>query len=217
VLRAGEDLTQPLSVSYEVTGSAQPGADVNALSGTVTIPAGAHTATIPVQALPDSLAEGAETLTVTLQTGAGYTVGPVNAATIRVLDRPKDDWRHTHFTAAELLDPAISGDAADPDGDTFSNLEEYVLAHHPRTRNEALVELARVNGVLTLTYQRLKVATDTVAVVEGSEDLTTWGTTGIVEEISRVDEGDTERITARLLLQTPANRGFMRVKISPAP
>ena len=62
------------TVSYTVAGSATPGAgnDYTTLSGTVTILAGATTATIDVTVLDDSLAEGLEDVIVTL---TGVTAG----------------------------------------------------------------------------------------------------------------------------------------------
>jgi hypothetical protein len=216
LVRASDDVTAALPVTYQVSGTAQNGSDITTLNGSATFAAGATTVTIPVQAITDSLAEGAETVIVTVQPGAGYNVGAVNVATVRVVDRPIDDWRHTHFTAAELLDPNISGNAADPDGDSFSNLEEYVMAHHPRARDQELVEKAWVNNRLTLTYHRRKAATDTTVVVEGAFDLGAWAANK-VEEIDRVDEGDTEKITVRLIDSPVANRGFLRARIIPAP
>jgi hypothetical protein len=41
-------------------------------------------------------------------------------------------WKSTHFTAAELGNPNISGDNADPDGDTFGNAAEYLAGTNPR-------------------------------------------------------------------------------------
>jgi hypothetical protein len=191
--------------------------DITTLSGTATFAAGSPTATIPVQALSDSAIEPAETVTITVQPGAGYSVGTVNSATVRVLDRPMNEWRQAHFTAAELLDPNISGDAADPDADDLSNSEEYALLHDPRAPDEDLAETTWVNGRLTMTFRRAKAPTDVAVIAEGSTDLITWATTGIVEEVSRIDEGKTEKITVRLASQPPGTRGFLRVRITPTP
>jgi len=54
------------TVAYTVGGTATAGADYTALSGTVTIPAGASTANIDVPVLDDDDVEGTETVTVTL-------------------------------------------------------------------------------------------------------------------------------------------------------
>lgn len=40
-------------------------------------------------------------------------------------------WRATHFDMAQLQDPGISGDDADPDQDGFGNLMEFALGGHP--------------------------------------------------------------------------------------
>ena len=40
-------------------------------------------------------------------------------------------WNARHFTTAELADPAISGGTADPDGDGFTNDEEYQFQTDP--------------------------------------------------------------------------------------
>ncbi|MCA9177374.1 MAG: DUF4347 domain-containing protein, partial [Planctomycetales bacterium] len=56
------------TVAYTVSGSATPGADFSPLSGTVTIAAGATSATIDVSVLDDSVLESSETVVVTLTT-----------------------------------------------------------------------------------------------------------------------------------------------------
>jgi hypothetical protein len=47
-------------------------------------------------------------------------------------------WKQTYFTAAELADPNISGDNADPDGDTMSNSAEFIAGTHPRNAQSYL-------------------------------------------------------------------------------
>jgi len=41
-------------------------------------------------------------------------------------------WKALYFNAGELANPAISGDGADPDGDTHTNYQEYITGTHPR-------------------------------------------------------------------------------------
>ena len=68
-------MTSPSStattVSYTVTGSATAGSDYTALTGTLTIAAGATAASIDVAVLDDGLLENAETVVVTLDTITG--------------------------------------------------------------------------------------------------------------------------------------------------
>ncbi len=42
-------------------------------------------------------------------------------------------WLASHFSPAELQDEGISGDDADPDGDGFSNDEEFNFQNNPRS------------------------------------------------------------------------------------
>jgi surface-anchored protein len=50
------------------------------------------------------------------------------------------NWKASHFTLAELLEPNISGDHADPDGDGWSNLLEYALGGHPRIASATRID-----------------------------------------------------------------------------
>jgi hypothetical protein len=42
------------------------------------------------------------------------------------------DWKAANFTPAELSNPEISSDDADPDGDHSANVEEYLAGTNPR-------------------------------------------------------------------------------------
>ena len=62
-----------LTVKCTVSGSAVPGADYTALSGTLTVPAGATTATLPVTLIDDDTREHSESITLHLTTdGTDY-------------------------------------------------------------------------------------------------------------------------------------------------
>ena len=83
VTRTGST-TSDLSVQYKITGTAGPGVDYVALSGNVTIPAGASTAIITVTPIDDTLVESNETIVVTILAASGYTVGTPSAATVKI-------------------------------------------------------------------------------------------------------------------------------------
>jgi hypothetical protein len=69
-----------------VAGTATAGADYETLTGTVTIPAGAASATFSVRPIDDTLVEAAETVLVTLSTSRVYDIATgAGSATVTVV------------------------------------------------------------------------------------------------------------------------------------
>ena len=215
VSRDASQTANDWTVSYTVSGTATPGSDYTALPGTVLIPAGQTSATIDITAVPDNLAEGDETVTVTLLPDAAVTPGPAASATITILDKPMDAWRFATFTAAQLANPAISGDSADPDNDGISNLAEYALGLDPFVSNPAPTSSSLdATGHVTLTYTSRRSATDVTIFAEGSTDLRTWSNAAnMVEEVSRLQQGALDLVTVRLV-PSPTPNGFLRVRVT---
>jgi hypothetical protein len=159
-------------------------------------------------------------VTLTLVPSANFTGTSLSNATIVILDRPINVWRRASFTPAELADPSISGDQADPDHDGLSNLMEYALGLPPKNPTTTNRPYASVTtGYLTLTYTRAKAATDVSVVVEQSNDLVTWHSgTNYVQQISLVDQGSTQLITAQTLVPVGASAAnFVRLRATRLP
>jgi N-acetylneuraminic acid mutarotase len=85
VTRTG-DLSQPLTVSYSLGGSAINGTDYDLLSGAVSIPAGKASADIVIHPIDDTIAEGTENVTFALITASSYSNGQVETASRTILD-----------------------------------------------------------------------------------------------------------------------------------
>ncbi len=86
ITRSGEsDLTYALPIAYTVSGTATNGSDYELLSGTVAIPAGATSATIPITPLADEINDDGETVVVSLSTTAVYTIGAASEATVTII------------------------------------------------------------------------------------------------------------------------------------
>ena len=83
---AGESVAGPLSVNYTVGGTAVAGQTYGALSGSVTIPAGARTGTIEVAPLDDPATTSNTTVVVTLSDGDYEIIPGAGTATIQVVD-----------------------------------------------------------------------------------------------------------------------------------
>ncbi|MFM1770158.1 MAG: hypothetical protein RJA22_2687 [Verrucomicrobiota bacterium] len=79
-------LSAPLTVIYTVEGTATGGTDYTSLPGSVTLPAGAASATVTVTPADDSEAEPAETVLVTLLVGTGYVVESTQQGTVTLAD-----------------------------------------------------------------------------------------------------------------------------------
>ena len=135
---------------------------------------------------------------------------------------PYSTWQNNHFTAAQLADPAVSGDLADPNGDGIVNLLEYALNLDPLTANRAGLPVAApatLNGTtnLTLTYTRVKAATDLAYVVEVSADLVTWNSgSAYTADVSVIDQGTTQQVATRDLTAISAvnPRRFIRLRVT---
>ncbi len=175
ITRAG-DTADPLQIRYVLSGAAVNGADYTALPGSVTIPAGASSAQIPLTPIDDSTAEGDETATLTLAGDFAYSIGGTPSAAVTIHDRPIDEWRYNVFTAAELADPAISGDLGDADHDGLVNRFEYGVGLNPKRADAAEAFVAQLTpaGYLALTYTRPVRATDVDYIVEVAEALPFW-------------------------------------------
>ena len=74
------------TVNYTVSGSASNGTDYSALSGSVTISAGASSASIIVAPIDDTLAECDETVALTIVGSSSYIVGSPSSGTVTITD-----------------------------------------------------------------------------------------------------------------------------------
>ncbi len=87
ISRVGGDGAAPLVVTFDVAGTATPGADYTSLNGnpvTVVIPANVSTVSVFVVPLADVVADPNETVTANLTTSSSYVVGGTGTATITI-------------------------------------------------------------------------------------------------------------------------------------
>ncbi len=79
-----------IAVAYAVQGSATPGDDYTALSGSLTVPAGATSASIAVAVVDDNIDDDNETIILTLTNASAYNLGTTTSTTVTITD---DDLR----------------------------------------------------------------------------------------------------------------------------
>jgi hypothetical protein len=86
-------------------------------------------------------------------------------------------WLADHFSGPALLDPAVSGPLADPDGDGLVNWIEYAAVKNPVAGSGPAVKAESLaGGKVRLTWERRRGAAD---VNEGTVALQRWDGTGI--------------------------------------
>ena len=218
IARTG-DTNFPVTVIYQIGGTASNGVDYQALGNSVVLPAGNTTSNLVLIPIPDNLAEGPETVVLTLQSNAtSYAIGSPGSATVTIKDARMDDWRFSKFLGY-ANDQLVGGLTATPAGDGIPNLLKYALNLDPLTCATSDLPVGSVtNGFLTLTYTKSKSAIDVICVVEVTDALTgIWSSAAAdVDQFWRIiDNGDTLTITARDKVNA-ANAAcrFMRLKVT---
>jgi hypothetical protein len=88
-LTRNNDITTSLSINYSISGSAINGQDYDSLTGVAIFDAGSSIASINLNPIDDSLFEGKESVSLTLQAAASYTVGKAKSATAYINDNDK--------------------------------------------------------------------------------------------------------------------------------
>jgi dienelactone hydrolase len=101
-----------------------------------------------------------------------------NKITYAEAPSPLAAWRYVNF-GTNVGNAAVAGDAADPEGDRLSNLEEYAFNTDPLAGNAAPIvsaSLVATNGAqfLAMTFPLVTAASDITYRVEASADLQTW-------------------------------------------
>ena len=216
LVRSG-DTSPPVVVRFTLGGTASNGKDYAAIATNVTLAAGAGATNIAILPVADDVPQGDRTVTLTLLAATNYFLTALSNAAIVLHDRPVDGWRFLNFTANELVDPSIGGDAADPNHNGLPNLVEYALGLSPLRKPVTNLPCARIqNGFLTLTYTRAKAATDIALLVEQSNDLATWRTgPPDLQQMECVDQGSKQLITVQSTTPIGANRAaYLRIRVS---
>ena len=157
----------------------------------------------------------------TLRDSAGNTATPTfnnigSTAGVFVDSTPATyaDWKAVSFSAAEQLQPSISGPAADPDGSGVTNLMRFALDGPARGPLNSPVTLVTVtdNGqqYLALQFNRRSYAPGLDYVVQASTDLMNWS-----ETVSTWYPGTSATVIARDAVALGSGpRRFLRLQVT---
>ena len=134
-------------------------------------------------------------------------------------------WQSQHFTPAQIANPNISADAANPSGDGLCNLLKYALGLDPTkpvASGRPTTQWVQTGGTtyLALSFRRANAATDLTYAVEASSNPAagTW-TAGGVAVGAPVDNGDgTSTVVYRDTMATgTVGARLMRLRVTRQP
>lgn len=134
-------------------------------------------------------------------------------------------WRALHFTPAQLADPAISGDDADPDHDGLPNLLEYALGLDPwQPDARSAIRYSHMfyatpgdvmDRYLVLEFPSWEESPGVSVWAEHSSDLQTWSRTGLLGYFAWGGNGykkiNGRQVWTRELLVN-GSQGFLRLR-----
>ncbi|MDG2400207.1 MAG: hypothetical protein P8M04_06515, partial [Akkermansiaceae bacterium] len=127
-------------------------------------------------------------------------------------------WQAAVFSEADLLNPAISGENADPDGDGWSNFFEFALGSLPRDLaslpGELASEIREIDGesYLTVTVTRAPGERAVRVVAQVSDDLSGWTNEGVLVLPELVTEDGFVTSTYRHPLSIGNGKAYLRLK-----
>jgi hypothetical protein len=136
--------------------------------------------------------------------------------TITVTQTPWGQWLANNFNAAQLSDPAISGDTATPNGDGTPNLLKYASGLSPWSEVALPItsDVETIDGsrYLRLSVARNPAASDVSYIVEATNDLAagTWSSANTTVE---VNTSSTLVVRDNTPVSSAGNR-FIRLKVT---
>ena len=163
----------------------------------------------------------ADLLTITVDdqgnTGSGtFPLTGTGSAALRLHEFAYLAWRFDHFDAAQLANPLVSGDLADPDADTYGNIWEFLMGADPLAGDApGEFQHATSDGNFILTY---RIASSTLPqwhAIANSQDLVHW--TDVTTGITTMPH-PTVPDCLQVVLTWPLSTGtpvFFRVRLDP--
>lgn len=167
------DSSGALTVTYNIGGSATPGADYPQPAEAIHFAPGQTIVPIAIVPMADALFESDESIALALTENTGYELGEHTNATAILRDGGFGAWRGEHFTPEELAQSEVSGADADPEGDGAPNLLEFFHGLDPKAREDARPPL-QLAGTWDLSWERHPQSRSLYVRVERSTDLKDW-------------------------------------------
>ena len=125
-------------------------------------------------------------------------------------------WKNTHFSSAELANPAVSATIATPAGDGVPNLAKYALGHDPHVVDPSTIlsltpQIVNGTNYVYVTHHLNHYLSDVTLTYETSTDLTTWNE--VAAELVSQTQIDPQKDLVTVRFPAAAQSDFLRLKI----
>jgi hypothetical protein len=132
-----------------------------------------------------------------------------------------EDWIARFYQGADLSNPAIVGEQADPDGDSLSNLMEYMFGSDPKSPSQSPLPVAglTVNGGVKTAVLKYGVSRESEGVkllMEASTDLHDWASVSHIATPTGRATANLVEIASGIAGQAP-DRQFFRFQVVKEP
>ncbi|MEZ5387424.1 MAG: Calx-beta domain-containing protein [Prosthecobacter sp.] len=207
--------TGDLTVQFTLSGTAVEGTDYAAVGTSVLIPDGSATAAVTVTPLADAIAEGSETIILSLAADAAYTLGTPSSDQITLLDLPSDNWLFEQY-GEDANNPAFADPMADLDFDGLPNLLEYAFGVDPQASEASPVTSSPAtvgpDKFMRIVVPKNAAATDVVFTVEATSDLrnpASWSSDGLI-----IESETATQLIVRDTVPMSSGQRYLRVRVS---
>ncbi|WP_269523112.1 right-handed parallel beta-helix repeat-containing protein [Coraliomargarita parva] len=204
----------PLTLDWSLEGDAVPGVDY--VDPGTTLELAGETTELLLTAITNDAVDGDREAVLVLHDGSGYFAGSPSSAMVTIVDRAFEVWRGDAFNYTGSA-PVGAGPLDNPDGDAYSNLEEFALCGNPTEVDTNLVRIGQSpSGHLTIEYDSPSDTGGVTITPQLSETLLvgSWSTDA-VEILGTIDMGASLRVTAQDVDPIVAHeRRFLRVSIA---
>jgi hypothetical protein len=218
----------PLTINFNLGGTAVNGVDYQTVPGSVTLPPGVTSTNISIVPYTNSSYTNAQPVgnktvvlsLASLATNSSYSLGNLAVSAVTINDTPINNWRLQYF-GANAANPAIAGNTADPAGDGVPNLMKYALGLNPtQAISQPLYGYGLdTNGYFFFAYTRPDPPpADITYRVDASDDLMAWCTNGLCLSGSTIvlNPNNTATIMCTGVAPVQSTRKkFLRLSVSP--
>ncbi len=181
--------------------------------------------TFTLSLVNDNIAQPDQSLTLNLGIPIGGAILATPGTASVAISMAYAAWKTGKFTASDLLDPAISGDLADPNHNGIPNVLEYAFGFDPKSPIAPSLPGAAIQNVggtnyLTLTFRRSPAAGDLTYSPQSGASPSLWNGVPVQVGTAANNADGTQTVTFRdsvPAVPLTAPQRYMRLQVTRSP